>query len=756
MKKILRYTCTFLLALVIHSVAHAQQPSYAVQGRISDKASGSPVAFAVIYLPDLHRSTTSGSDGSFRLDRLTGPSQKFTFTCTGYLQQSLIVFFTDSITELNIRMQAGTGMMEEVLILAAPEHSSASVESLSQRGMRNQGAFSISDGISHLPGVTQLTTGAGISKPVIRGMYGNRIQTIVMGMRFDNQQWQDEHGLGLQDIGIDRVELIKGPAALIYGSEAMGGVLNVIEEKPADADSILADASLRLFSNTYGAGLDAGVRSSRGKYSWRVRLGGESHADYSDGDKNRVVNSRFDSYTGKAGFGFSRGRWNSTNNYVFSKSDFGFIMDSGTVMIPDERLSRSFDQPHHTVFINLFTSQNNFFTRRGDIFRLNTGGHINRRMENEGGSGISLDMQLITVSAHAQYERLIAQEKDTAGRDKSLSLITGLQSQYQDNRNFGFRIIVPDAVIGESSLYAYIKRTAPRSVLEGGIRGDLRFIRTYESGNLNTGPYALPALSKTYPVLNGSAGASFMLLEGFWLKASVTSGYRSPNLAELSSNGVHEGTLRYEVGDPGMKIEQNFCGEAGLSYESKSLSISATAYHNRFLNYIYLQPTAGDFFGFRIYRYIQTNATLHGGEATIDWNPAKADWLDLSLAYTVIRAKTDAGNYLPFIPTDRLDGNLKFELGEKKGWKDIYLRCGFGYYFRQDRPAQFETATGDYLLLNAGAGCDLQLKQGRSLAIDLCCNNLLNKVYYDHLSRFKEFSIYNIGRNISLNLKYNW
>lgn len=745
----------FLLAGLASQVC-AQEILHAVTGKVTDQLTHAPVGFAVVYLPDLNRSTTADENGFFRLNDLPGTAQKFTFIRVGYRQQSMLVSFTDTLTNIQIELEPGNREQEEVVIIASPEHSSTSTIAVSQRSLRSRGALSISDGVSKLPGITQLSTGAGISKPVIRGLYGNRIQTIVMGMRFDNQQWQDEHGLGIQDIGVDRVELIKGPAALMYGSEAMGGVINIIEEKPANSDSVQADASMRLFSNTFGAGLDAGVRSAKNNRYWRIRVGADSHADYADGNNKRILNSRFDSYVGKVSYGFTKKKWSTVNNYVFSKSDFGFIMDTASVLVADERISRNFSQPHHTVYINLFTSQNTFFASNGDLFRITVGGHINRRMEDEGGGGISLDMQLITASAHFQYEHILKSKINNQKETLSWTLLSGIQSQVQDNKNLGWRIIVPDANMGEASFYSYVKRNGPRSVFEAGIRYDFRFIKTYETGNLNSGQYAIPAVSKLYQAINGSSGISVELIKDLRLKVNITSGYRSPNLAELSSSGVHEGTLRYEIGDPQMKIEQNFCAEAGLAFETDQIDISVTAYNNRFLNYIYLQPTNGDYFGFRIYRYLQTNATLQGGEFCFDWTPVAAKWLDLSLNGMMIRAKTDNGNYLPFIPADRIDGTLKFEIGDFGKCKDVYLRAGSNYYFSQNHPGQFETATGDYTLLDAGAGANIKLNRGKMISIDICCNNLLNKVYYDHLSRFKEFEIYNMGRNSCLNLKYEW
>ncbi len=744
-----------IFLFLISGITNAIAQNHSVHGKVLDETNGLPIPFTLVFLPDLNRSVGCDDKGNFIVNDLPGNSQKFTFMQLGYHPLSKTISFADSITIITITLESGNREMEEVVVMGTQSHtenqSASSVSSLSQRVLRSRGALSISDGVSKLPGVNQLSTGAGISKPVIRGMYGNRIQTIVMGMRFDNQQWQDEHGLGLQDMGVDRVEVIKGPAALMYGSEAMGGVINIIEEKPAFTDSTQADVSSRLFSNTYGAGLDAGVRSTKENHSWRIRLGAESQADYSDGNNKRIFNSRFDGYIGKATYTYNKNNWVSVNNYLFSKSDFGFIMDTASRLISDSRGSRNFKNPHHIVFVNLFTSQNTFFGKRGNIFRLIFGTHINRRREDEGGGGISLDMQLLTFALHFQYEHPI---------NENWTLINGIQSQFQNNKNLGFRVIVPNANLGEGSFYSFAKNISKHHVFEMGLRYDARYIKTFVFTNnavlSASPPEIIPTINKLYNALNGSFGTSIELFKEFHVKANITSGFRTPNLAELQSNGVHEGTFRYEIGDANMKIEQNFCAEAGFAFEKEHFEITATVYNNRFLNYVYLQPTTQDYYGFKIYRYLQTNATLQGGEATMDWSFEKMDWMDFSVAYSMVRAKTDNGNYLPYIPADRIDGNLKFELGNHGKWDDIYFRTGTQYFFVQNHPGQFESVTTDYLLCDVGFGTTYKMKGNSKINFDLCCNNLLNKVYYDHLSRFKEFGIYNMGRNICLNIKYEW
>ena len=251
------------------------------------------------------------------------------------------------------------GVVVSGLIIIRPNETPIDITSLSVLKMRTTGSYTISDALAKLPGVSQLSTGIAISKPVIRGLYGNRIQTVLSGLRFDNQQWQDEHGLGLNDIGIDRVEIIKGPVALLYGSEAVGGIINIIEEAPALAGTQVGEINTRLFTNTYGIYTELGLKGATEKRNWRIRAGLNSNADYADGNNNRVLNSRFGGYYLKGSLGFNKKNWTSLNNYNSSYDNFGFILSDNQNAKPvDARLSRKMDGPHHTVLLNVFSSQN--------------------------------------------------------------------------------------------------------------------------------------------------------------------------------------------------------------------------------------------------------------------------------------------------------------------------------------------------------------------------------------------------------------
>lgn len=716
-----------------------------VHGHTIDAATKQPVGDVFIYFPELHLGQTSTPSGEFTISLEKEGRFLMQISHVGY-ENHFMTINLSSDTSLSILLKPALIPIKEVVVtgnqILAPEQTSLNVSQVSIAEMQSRGNLNLSDAISRLPGVSQLTTGAGISKPVIRGLYGNRIQVNVNGMRFDNQQWQDEHGLGLSDMGVDRVEIIKGPASVLYGSDAMGGVVNVIEEKPATKNTTVSDGNVRLYSNTYGVSAQYGVKKTTNKLWWKLRAGLDSHGDYSDGENHRILNSRFASYNAKASIGFNKRNWTSANNLFVSYSKFGFVFDSLSRKEEDARLSRSFDGPHHEVFFVQGTSENTVFRPRKKI-KINGGIISNLRQEDEGGGGISLSMLLNSVNVTTQVNHAI--------NDRS-ELIYGGGIFLQTNTNYGGRIIIPNAVTGEASVFSLYRYLSKKILFEGGLRYDYRFIGTYATGNLNVLSDDSPTqeifpFNRFYNAFNASVGSTIYLLPQLNFKINTSSGYRPGNLAELSSNGLHEGTLRWEIGKPDARIEQNVNVEGTVNYEGPRLRASLSMYQNHFWNYIYLAPTGTEYFGFQIYRFEQSDATLKGGECTVNWSLFHSR-ITLTSAYSFISARKDDRTYLPFTPANKINAELLYKTS--KDHSNSFVRLGSNYFFEQNHVSEFETPTNDYTLLYAGVSL-----LTNKLRWSLTCNNLLNTNYYDHLSRFKYYGIHNMGRNVVLSINFS-
>ena len=622
------------------------------------------------------------------------------------------------------------------------KETSLNIQSLSVGKIRQSGALNVSDALSKLPGISQLTTGPAITKPVIRGLYGNRVLAVLSGLKFDNQQWQDEHGLGLNDVGIDRIEVIRGPASLLYGSEAIGGILNIIEEGPNKPGETNGDVNVGLFSNTYGLSVDGGIKSATEKRNWGIRVGLNSNADYSDGNNNRIQNSRFTGYYLKGSYGFIKNKWTSTNHFMSSLDNFGFITaDNSNSFLYDGRWSRSMKGPHHTVFLNILSSQNKIDLEKSSL-DVNLGFQSNLRLEDEGDNHVSLNMLLSTFLWHVMWNKQLTSNTE---------LVLSNNSQFENNTNYGSRIIIPDANTIESGFTAFVKSKIRKLIFETGLGFSVRNIHTFETPGVNTPDKSIAPFNKTLPSLNGSVGFAWNPTNNWNLKTNVGTGFRSGNLAELSSDGLHEGTLRYEIGDPNLKIEQNINSEISINYTSSYFQFSVAAYLNHFLNYIYLAPTGTQYLGFDVFRYEQFDANLYGTESMLAVNFPFCERLRFETNFSIVTGKLSDETYLPFIPPAKWTQQFQFKFENGKRLQNVSFFTMTEEHFAQGHPAEFETPTGAYWLLNAGLSGNWRPKN-RTFILSVTGNNLLNKNYYDHLSRFKEYGIHNIGRNIVIHM----
>jgi iron complex outermembrane receptor protein len=739
----------YLRSVLLLLICNSALAQFSITGVVAQAENYAPIGNVAVYAFEVNSGATTKVDGSFVLRNIKAGKVNLQFSHIGF-QTASVVLNLSSDTSINISLSQSFIQGKEVVItgLNFQNYSSltSNITSLGQNEMRENGSINLSDAMSKLPGVGQLTTGAGISKPVIRGLYGNRIQTVLMGMRFDNQQWQDEHGLGLSDAGVDKIEIIRGPAALIFGSEAMGGVLNIIEEKAAPNNKLSGNASTRFFSNTLGNATEIGFKKANEKLNWRVRAAYESHGDYQDGKNVRVLNSRWEGYNIKATLGFNKKNFVSQNYMMGSFNQFGFVMeDNQDRKRLDARYSRTMDGPKHLVGFGVLSSENTFFRGRSKI-KFNLGFNANSRLENEGGAKISLNMLLNTFQAKTLWTYSLLPQ---------LEITSGVGILFQTNTNFGSRVIVPDALLGEGSVFVHLKYERKNITLEAGLRNDVRGIGTKQTLNYNSPGDSVFPYTKVRDVFNGSLGASFRFAKYFYVKINSASGFRSGNLAELASNGLHEGTYRYEIGNPNMKAEQNINTELLIGVQHPQVSFSAAAYYNHFFNYIYLQGSGKQIYGFDIYNYLQKNARFFGAETDLNVNPNFAKWLEWNANYSLVRGQLTEGGNLPFVPADKFQTSLKFIWREVKMFRNTFAKIGSAYYFKQNRAAQFETVTNDYFLLEASIGTTVLFNK-YSLQFSVVGNNLTNLNYADHLSRFKYYGINNIGRNIKININFQF
>lgn len=634
-------------------------------------------------------------------------------------------------------------VLDEVIISTAfnkiQSQNVMKVEHQSIKSLQQKGMTTLIEGLATIPGVSQVSTGTSIGKPVIRGLSGNRVLVYSQGVRIENQQFGDEHGLGLNDAGIESVEVIKGPASLLYGSDALGGVLYFNPEKFAEANTFKANFSQKLFSNTLGSNSSLGLKTSTENWKFLARGSYNTHSDYKIADGDRVTNTRYNESDFKTGIGYSNSKFSSVFRYNFNKLDLG-IPEEG---IAAQTTTKKTEYPKQGVFNHLLSLNNILFFEKSKL-DVDLGYIDNDRSEFEDSNIANLHMNLKTFNYDAKYH---------LPKFGAFESILGIQGMHQTNANSGEEYLIPDASTNDFGVFGTVNYEWKSNILQAGLRFDNRNISTTEHG-ISGEEGSFEAINKSFDSFNASLGYKTNLAKDFTLRLNVASGFRAPNLAELTSNGVHEGTNRYEVGNADLKTEQNVQTDLNLEYKSSHFEFFANGFYNHINNYIYTSATGEVLDNNLVFDYIQNNAKLYGGEIGLHFHPHPLDWLHYETSFETVTGKKQDGDYLPLIPANNWNNTIRTEFKVKNWLEDGFATLNVSTTFNQNNVSGFETKSNGYTLVNLGFGGKVKLGK-TAFDVNLNGNNLLDKKYIAHLSRLKTDDIPNIGRNIVLGLNFN-
>jgi len=634
---------------------------------------------------------------------------------------------------------------ESAEVMVSSERSNLILSSLNSKVLKitNQNYSNTSDIskiLTNINGVAMISTSPGSTKPVIRGLYGNRILTLFNGLKFDNQQWQDEHGMNLNKLGVDYVNIIKGPASIIYGSEALGGIIDIVDIGKNKIPKSEKSVCMNLHSNTGGAELEYNS-SNLYKNSWfNIFTSLISHSDYNDGNGNRVLNSRFSNFNFKTNYGFIKNNWKSVYLFNSNYSLNGFIFnDYESFTSIDNRWSKLMNGPHHIVNLNNFSNLNSIHFDKSSL-DINYSLKTNYRAENEGGNELSLKMLQLSSQIHLIYNYKL---------DDIYSFLISSNSNLLKNTNYGKRKIIPNAMAFESNIAGVLKANFNFIVAELGISQGYSQINSLYTNGVNSEEKDLDPFFQRRYFNNIMFGFNYFK-DNFNCNYNISSGIRVPNLVELSSNGLHEGVYVYEIGDPNLENEKSINNNLDLNFNFDNFSLNGSLFFNKIKNFIYLKSKDGDWFGFPIQEFIQKTANLYGGELQLECKNILKN-TNIVLAYSNISGVFKGNSYLPFIPAN----SLKFEVKFTKIFNDNFLIKTYlkdKYVFEQTKFSSYESYTSSYNLINIG----IDFNWDNKYQIQLNSTNLLDVQYFDNLSRLKYFGYYNQGRVVTLTFLYNY
>ena len=776
-----------------------------ITGNIKDNNSKENLIGVSVYITDLKTGTSTDRDGNYKIKNLKSGTYLLEISFIGYktiIKQIIIsketvadFVLTTATTELNEVFVTGVSRSTEL------KYSPIIVKTIDRNSLDQNSSTNLIDGLKNIPGVNQITTGAAISKPIIRGLGYNRVITLNNGIRQEGQQWGDEHGIEMDEYAVDRVEIVKGPGSLMYGSDGIAGVLNFLAPKALSEGDVKTQLISNYQSNNNLIGYSLSNAGNKNGLQWLGRFSNKFAGNYQNAYDGKVYNSGFKEFDGSLFLGINKNwghshlilsSYNNTLNLVEGERDslgkFIYVNSTGDEVTASEKDYTGYKIGFpHQVINHLRASLNNYFLLGKGNINADFGIQNNKRKEfgdptNPNEKALYFDLNTFNFNIRYNLQKM-----------KGWETSFGMGGMQQSNTNKGLEFLIPAYNLFDVGVFVFTQKTFDKITFAGGVRFDNRLInpKNLYLDSLDK-PVAVPdanselkfnSFTKNYNGISGSLGLSYQINKTSTIKLNASRGFRAPNIAELSSNGRHEGTFRYEIGNPNLKSEISHQIDLAYFLNSEHITFELTPFVNFIGNYIYSEklkgangmdsiPDPAD--GAPAYKFIAGNATLLGGEIYFDLHPHPLDWLHLENSFSYVQAtqqkQPDSSKYLPFIPAPKYRGEIKAQfktLG--KSLSNTYVKFGIDYFFAQ---GQFfsangtETRTSAYTLLSAGIGANIKaFKRKDFMGLYISGENLADVSYQNHLSRLKyapenlatgRVGVFNTGRNVSVKLKINF
>lgn len=725
------------------TAAHAAVGGDTLRGRVTD-VDGSGVEGAEVTLSELRRVARTAGDGAFVMAGVPAGSYTLVVRRAGFAPELRRIDVP--APPLTVALRTTPFAVPALTVTAtrtpiATIRSPLAVSALGDEQLRRRSEVSLAHTLEQLPGARTLATGAQIGKPVIRGLTGSRVLVLDDGNRLEDYSWSHEDGPSIDARLADRVELIRGPASLLYGSDAIGGVVNVL---PEDVPDPTGGAFMRSALEAYAASNNrevGGVLRLEGAgrgLGWRVSGIGRFAEDLHT-PAGPLENTGYFSGNGEAAVG-SRGDWGSaTLRYARYGGEFHLLEASPTTppqtrgdepeegpvrKLADDRVQLEGTFPVAGVRLEMHAQfQRHWLAEVSDEGGAATGG----------GEQTAFELALNTLSGDvALHHSLGPRVSGTAG-------VSGF-AQAHDSR--GPITLIPDAHGAAGGAYVFEEATFGRLALSGGVRGDVRGLSADANAVLAT-----PASDRAWGALSADAGAVLTVARGVALRANVGRAWRAPTLFELYANGPLLSDARWELGDANLEAERSTSVDGGVRVETGRVRAELSAFRNGMANFIFVEPTTAFRQNLRVFRHAQAPAVLWGMDGGLAVEATRA--LALRAVGDWVRGRNrSTGEPLPLMPPPRasLEAEVRGGGSARRAWATI----GGDLVGRQTHLAPTDIPTAAYALLHLGGGLEGRF-QGRPTRIDLRVSNALNTRYADFLSRYKEFA-FDPGRSITLRL----
>ncbi len=732
---------------------------FAVHGTVRD-AAGKPLSNAEIVITELQRETYSGADGAFTLKDVPAGDYTLVVYHAGYATVTRDVKLTGDV-DLTLDLTATPFVQEPVNVTAArspisPLRSPLPTAALSGAAVKGEHSVSLAHVVDQVPGVRTLSTGGEIGKPVIRGLTGSRVLVMDNGHRMEDYSWSDEDGPAIDPSSAERIEVIRGPASVLYGSDALGGVINVIPAELPNAEGAAkfsrlgGGAYFALNNHEFGGTVRAAGAS--GDWGWRINgVGRKSEALHTPAGE--LENTGFFAANGDAAIGIHGDHGSATLRFAHYGGEFRLLEANGpppgTMEGEEEGPVRKADD-ERVQFTGILSPEGDWRLetkvqwQRHSLIEVSDDAAIVQpttpAFGHDGGDAptatetTAFDLLLNTLSVdvlahHTAWERLHG--------------TLGVNGVRQTNDSKGPIWYIPDATVQSAGVFAFEQYTQGRWSVLAGMRGESRTVE-----GTATGDVLAADTSRTWTRATGNLGVVFQPLPTVSIAANAGRAWRAPTLFELFSDGPVIADARYEIGRASLHEEVSTNIDAGVRWSTASARGEVSIYRNRVDDYIYLQPTgATHTVGSETlpeYRHAQTDATLKGVDAALDVRVLPA--LTLGGRVDLVRARSTSGVNLPLTPAPRGVLSAEWQHGGCLGFRHLRLRGESEVVAQQTHLNAFDLQTDGYTLFHAALVAEREMF-GRDTEFSIRVRNLADTAYKDFLSRYKQFAL-SPGRDV--------
>ncbi|UMB52778.1 TonB-dependent receptor [Lutibacter sp. A64] len=784
----LHKSLSILLCFSFYAISFSQN-SFEIKGIVIDAKTQQPIEGANIISNNLF--AISSSNGEFNIKNMTKEVYTFTVSCIGYTPKTFTVSTAAKIEPITISLNESATKLNEIEVQGKTkkrvlQESPTVSYMVSEEFLNKNRENSLMQTLSKIPGVSTISIGSGQSKPVIRGLGFNRVAVVQNGIKHEAQQWGSDHGLEIDQYGIENIQIIKGAASLLYGSDAIAGVVDIQPTKTPLKNSFNGEVNLLGESNNDLLGVSAGIQSRKDKWFYRGRLTYRDYGDYKvPTDKINYENYIFElddnnlrNTAGKeANASFSIGY---ISDYIKSETFFsnvnaknGFFANAHGLEVRSSTIdydssNRDIDYPFHKV--NHFKITNNTsVTLDNHTLHFDLGFQNNHREEHSEPSPHGyMPKPSNTKEREFNKNTYALNIRDAFSPNNQHDIVAGLNIEYQNNSIGGWGFLIPKYNRFTIGAFAYDQFEINSNLhFLAGIRYDYGLLDTksyfdwYQSTvDNNDGSTSYVYLQRSqdktldFGNISASAGLSY-LQKNTTYKINIGKSFRMPLSNELASDGVNYHMYRYEKGNLDLDPEESYQLDIDIDHTTELFSVGISPFINFFENYIYLNPTSNYYETLQIYEYTQSKVFRIGGEFRASSTITENLQLDVSAEYVYSNQTSGAKKdfTLPFSPP--LSGlfTLNYQLKDFLFLNKPQLSASYKIAASQSEIVPPEEQTDGYQVVNMSLVTEMNLiKNNAPIEMRIKLNNVFDTKYFDHTSFYRLIDIPEAGRNLSISL----